>query len=500
MKRRQKRKIALLTVLLLTLGVLGLWFWNFSTTKSLDVDLRVQPGDTITAPTYLYSFAGTTANHLQAPVGVVADGGNVYVTDSKAGLVFEFKQDGTFVRTFGKGHLTDPLYVAKNPRNGLLYVTDRRERAVVMFKTTGEFAGTFDPKLPASELPKFDTHGDQWIPIDVGFAPDGTMYVLEMLDGHRMLIFGPNGAFRRSVGKSGIVAKATDGPGDFQFPNSVKVHGDEVWVVDSNNRRIQVFDLAGTFKRIVAVSGLPRGMTFLAPPSRSASGVAESFAVVDTLSHDVSIWTVGGKAPVVFGERGVLDGQFNFPNDIAVGDKSVLFVTDNKNVRVQAWGWSAAVSPLPHVLPRQPAWCLGLLPLLLVPLLFRKKTFFATADFVDAMLDAGLVSRMPAKRRSWLVSEDDYAALRDRVEGDVRLSELLAPTEFSSTDARAYQERLEIEERTAAVLASARRAKVFCTLDPELRRLAKMLEIDVVGVDEYLARFASNAERTGAEK
>jgi sugar lactone lactonase YvrE len=489
-KRRQKRKIALLAALTLALVLVGLWFWNFSVTKRLTVDLRVQPSGTVTLPNYLYSFAGDGANRLQSPVGIAAYEGNVYVADSVAALVFEFTQDGAFVRSFGKGQLRDPLYVAANPKDGLLYVSDRRARAVVKFKTDGTYVGVFDPKLPASVMPPFDTKGEQWIPVGLTFAPDGSMYVLDVLGEHRMLIFGPDGVFRRTVGKTGIVSSLTDLPGSFQFPNSVKVRGDEVWVVDSNNRRIQVFSLAGDFKRIVAVNGLPRGMAFVSPPARSASGTLDAFAVVDTLSHDVSIWTVGGTVPVVFGGRGVLDGQFNFPNDITVGDRTIMFVTDNKNVRVQAWGWDAAVSPLPLVLPRQPLWYLALLPLLLIPLFRRKKNYFATADFIEAMATAGALDTMPAKNRRWLVLETDYEALRDRVEGGVPLATLLTPTDFSPSDARAWEQRLLIDTERAAALATAKRSKLFGTEDPELKRLATFLEIEVVDAKEFIERSA----------
>lgn len=489
MKRRQRRKAALLAVLAIALVLLGLWYWNFRATKSIRIDMRALPQDTVTAPTYLFSFAGTAANHLQSPVGVLADSGQVFVSDAQAGLIFVFKQDGTFVRTFGAGHLTDPLYIAKNPKSGLLYVADRRERAVVMFKESGEFVGVFDPKLPKSELPKFDTHGDQWVPIALGFAPDGSLYVAEILNGQRILTFAPDGSFVRSFGSAGVANTVTDLPGQFQFPNSIKVHNDELWVVDSNNRRIQVFGLDGTFKRFVAVSGLPRGLAFVNPPTNSASGTVDAFAIVDVLSSDVSIFTVGGTTPATFGERGVAEGQFNLPNDVSVGDRSVLFVTDNKNVRVQAWGWTVNVSPLPHILPQQPAWLLFLLPLLLLPLFFRTKKFYATYDFVEAMLDAGVVSRMKGKRRTWFVSEEDYERLRERSEGDIMLSELLEATEHSPEDARALKERLDIEQDQSVVLAAAQRVKYLCTESPELRRLAKILEIDVLNSTEFLEHF-----------
>ena len=139
-----------------------------------------------------------------------------------------------------------------------------------------------------------------------------------------------------------------------------------------------------------------------------------------------------------------------------------------------------------------------LMPQLLLPLLLllRKKRFSATTDFVEAMLLADVADKMPEKRRRWVVTEVVYQALKDRGEGEYAMSELLEATEYSESDAKALMERFEIDLETAGILALAQRAKVFCTEDSELRRLARMLEIDAVGRDEFLERYGKPAKET----
>lgn len=490
MKRRQKRKLILLVVLLAVLVGLGLWYWNYTQTKNLNIDLRVQPANTLTAPQYLYSFGGTKTNHLTAPVGVLADNGLVFVCDSTGGQIFVFKQDGTFVKTFGKGKVVDPVYLAKNPKDGLLYVTDRALQTILKYTTSGELAGEFKPNLPKAELPTEKTKSE-WTPIALAFAPDGTLYVTDILKDQRMLIFSPDGTFLRSVGRMGVADTSADLPGTFQFPNSIKVFKDEVWVADSNNRRIEVFGLDGTYKRLIPADGLPRGMVFLPPNSGVTKGTGDTYAVVDVLASEVTLYSTGGASPVSFGEKGTGDGQFSQPNDITVGNKAILFVSDNKNLRVQAWGWQSQVSPLPRVLPQQPAWCLLALPLLFLPLLFRKRQYYATADFVRALGEAGALSALQAKRVRWLVSEADFEALSGVTAGDLRLAEVLHATEYSDPDARALMKRYAITLEQAATLTSAQRTKLFFTEDEELRKLARMLEIDTMNAAEYLASTAS---------
>ena len=153
--------------------------------------------------------------------------------------------------------------------------------------------------------------------------------------------------------------------------------------------------------------------------------------------------------------------------------------------------------PLPQIVPYW-RWCFA--PLLLLPLLLllRKKRFFATADFVELMLEIEAADQMPHRRRRWLVTETDYEILKVLTQGEVDMAELLNASEFSESDVNALMDKLEIEREPAIVMAIAQRAHVFCTEDEELRRIARVLEIDVVNHQEYLERF-SKKRSTGTD-
>jgi hypothetical protein len=509
------RQIILIVLLLAAIAITAALFinWQFARTTGLSLDFSGAGADQLPAPQFLYAFAGAgPGTALQKPTGVLVDGDKVLVTDAKRGTITVFRQDGTYVATWGAGKLRTPLYVAKNPLTGDYWVSDRGARTIHILSSTGVYKGVFDPKLPTAQLPKGDTKGVKWLPIALDFAPDGTLYVAEILNGHRLLIFKPDGGFLKSVGTAGMVNQLTQGAKFFQFPNSIKVHGPEVFIADSNNRRIQVFDRQGEFLKIIPTQGLPRGISFLypggpggaAPTSDAAlpaSGTAGStnatatpgrLVTVDVLAHDVTVWDVAtGTKLVTFGERGVANGQFQYPNDVSVAPNNKIFIADGSNARVQVWGWPDALTPIP--MPRTPLqWALCLSPLLLLPLLLllRRKRFYATPDFIQSMLAAGLASIMPGGRRKWIVLQETYDMFSSVEVDGIRFADLLEVTEYSDSEARALQERLELTWPQAVDLATAKTAKVFCTENLDLRRLARMLEIDTVDREEYVRRFA----------
>ena len=492
MSRAQKRKIAIIATLVVLLALLGGYYAYYRATHQLSFNIATAPTDTIGPPQFLYAFATTSLKgiSLQRPVGVLVDGNNVYVADSAGRQLFTFDVEGKPKGSFGASQTVIPLYIAKNPKDGNLYVTDRRLRTIFKYTVGGKYVGEFNPHLPKNQLPTFKTGGVQWAPVGLAFAPDGTMFVTEILNGHRLLIFSPDGTFQKSVGTAGQVVDAKTSPGLFEFPNSLTFHNGLVYVADSNNGRVQVFDKQGNFKKIIVTAGLPRGIDFLARFPQDKSTTADRFVIVDTLSHDGTIWSINGDKVVNFGAEGILEGQFSYPNGVSVGPHNLIFVSDTSNGRIQVWGWPNQASPVP--IPTVPNnWWLCSIPIFLLPVLlvFRRKRFFATEDFVIEMVDAEQVDLMRSRRRRWLMTQEDYEKLKDIVQGELELAKLLSPTEYSESDARALMEKLEVDLPTAIVLAIAQRNQVFCTEDPEYRRLAKSLEIDVVNRVEFLDRF-----------
>lgn len=496
--RSQVRKIVIIVVLIILLALLGIYYAYYQASHKLTFDIAPVSEATIAPPQFLYAFSGTTLK-LQRPIGVMIDGDDVYTPDSTGRQVLVFSQSGKFKRSFGASQTVIPLNIAKNPKNNELYVTDRRARTIFRYDLSGKYLGEFNPNLPKDQLPAFRTGDVQWAPVALTFAPDGTLYVTEILNGNRFLIFGPDGKFKKSIGNLGQVNDANAGPGVFMFPNGITYQKGLVYVTDSNNRRIQIFDKDGVFKKIIVTQGLPRGIAFLNRFPFDNAKAPDRFVVVDTLAQDATLWTAKGDKIVNFGQAGYGDGQFSYPNGTAVGARNRIFIADTSNGRVQVWGWPNQVSPIP--IPNAPNyWPLCLAPLLLLPLLLllRRKKFFVTRDFVLEMVDNQQASLMRGGRRKWLVTEEDYEILKDIVQGDVEMSTLLHPEEYSESDARSLMERLEIDQTTAIVMALADRAKVFCTEDADYRRLAKTLEFDVINREEYLSRFAKRHAADGS--
>ncbi|MDH3972779.1 MAG: 6-bladed beta-propeller [Deltaproteobacteria bacterium] len=56
---------------------------------------------------------------------------------------------------------------------------------------------------------------------------------------------------------------------------------------------------------------------------------------VDTLAHDVKVFTLNGDFLYTIGKRGNVEGTFNFPTDVDVGSAGQVVVADSLNARIQ---------------------------------------------------------------------------------------------------------------------------------------------------------------------
>lgn len=137
---------------------------------------------------------------------------------------------------------------------------------------------------------------------------------------------GPAYRFAGSFGEPG------DGPGQFNDPTGVAVTARRVFVADSRNGRIQVFDRRGTFERQFGEPGEKPGE--LGRPMNLT--IADGKLYVPEYFNDrVQVFALDGTSRKTIGAPGTGDGRFNAPGGVGVLPGGDLLVADFHNHRVQ---------------------------------------------------------------------------------------------------------------------------------------------------------------------
>ena len=126
-----------------------------------------------------------------------------------------------------------------------------------------------------------------------------------------------------------------DGPGELREPVAIIVAGDEVFVSDAGNNRIQVFDRDGRFLRQFGTEGSEPGE--LGRPMHL--GIQGSTLYVSEYLNDrVQLFSVEGTPLSSVGSAGTGPGQFDAPTSATVDDEGRIYVADFYNQRVQVLG------------------------------------------------------------------------------------------------------------------------------------------------------------------
>lgn len=211
---------------------------------------------------------------LRSPVGVAFAGDVLYVADSALAKVFAFDAKGKLIRTI-EG-LERPTSLAWDPGSGRLYVADTVSHGIVVFDAGGKrlFAfgdrGTGDGQfnypshlvlaggllyvndtmnfriqvldLEGKFVSSFGSHGDGSgdfaQPKGIGIDSEGHIYVVDALF-NRVQIFNKEGALMLAFGGDG------GAPGEFWLPSGLYIEKDRIYVADSYNQRVQIFQFLG---------------------------------------------------------------------------------------------------------------------------------------------------------------------------------------------------------------------------------------------------------------
>lgn len=479
------RKVVALLILLALLAAAVYAIYYYNTYRRLPVPGIMRSADDIVAPPeYLYSITGPEGEDaLSEPLGVAVSASNlVYVTDPPAGAIRVYTIEGEYRFSFSavadgeKTALQTPVFVEVNSK-GEVHVTDRRHRSIYVFSAEGEYLRKVAPADPEEAR--------VWAPLAMTFDDEDNLWVSDVgrTELHQIMVFDPEGNEIRRFGRFAQAERISDAPGMLYFPNGIVVRDGSVYVADSNNRRIQVFDENGIFERIIRTSGIPRGI---------AMDAQDRLYVADALAHQGDVYRSTGERIAGFGGPGVGPGQFRFANDVALDGRGFIYMTDRTNHQVQVWGWP---EPLPVVppLPESPSqWALCLSPLLLLPLLLllRKRRFTVTEDFLEEMASADLIGQMAAKKRwKWIVPTEDFSRYDGRELGGVPLNELLTPEEHSESDVNELMARIGVERDVAVLLVLGQRTKTLCTQDRSLAMAGRALGVGVYDAQTFVERF-----------
>lgn len=149
-------------------------------------------------------------------------------------------------------------------------------------------------------------------------------------ENHRIQIYEDDGSFLFAWGSEGI------GPGEFSFPVGLAASAaGEIYVADSQNHRIQVFDLQGTFLRSWGSQGTGPGLfhTPWAVALDSPGNVYVSDAYVGLIHK----FTSTGTHLRTWGSYGSGEGQLNRPVSLAISGSGRVYVADAENNRIEVF-------------------------------------------------------------------------------------------------------------------------------------------------------------------
>jgi sugar lactone lactonase YvrE len=267
--------------------------------------------------------------------------GHVYVyTRSGDTRIFEFDQNGNYVREIGQGlYGLEFAHAIRVDREDNIWVVDEGTNMVLKFNPEGRIsmvigrrpepvAGAFESTLPARPPERYRLAR----PTDIAFDAQGNVFVSDGYVNSRVVKYDKNGRFVKSVG--GARGSA---PSMMSTPHGIAADAQgNIYVADRGNARVQVFDndlvLRAIYDNVgnpwsVCVSPGPRQYLF-SSNSNPDSNPAASWAITGEIYKMELDGTILGK----FGKAGKGLGEFSTVHAIDCRNPDELYVAE-----ISAW-------------------------------------------------------------------------------------------------------------------------------------------------------------------
>lgn len=224
----------------------------------------------------------------------------------------------------GSAALNHPIDIEVSD-DGRVFVAEEFSNRVLEYDVNGQFVGVVDGFQGSNGFNR---------PNGVAVDMDGDLIVADTWN-YRIGIFNRAGEFLRGWGQPGQYGASagllpTDG---FWGPRDVAVDAEgNIYVADTGNKRIRVYDSEGTHLRDIGSAGSGAGQ--LDEPSGITISPDGRLFIADTWNRRVSVFHVDGTPLFTFSIRGWYEDQGNRPYLAVDPERNLLYVTDPDAGRV----------------------------------------------------------------------------------------------------------------------------------------------------------------------
>ena len=258
--------------------------------------------------------------------------------------LFQFDRNGKFVREIGKDSYAFVFaqQVRIDPQDNI-WIVDQMTNTVLKFDPEGRVlmilgrkpeAVTVPVRAPAApaagQVAGAGAPTDIFNrPTDVAWDGAGNTYVADGVGNQRVAKFDKNGVFIKSWGSRGTE------PGQFNTPHTLATDAQgNVYVGDRGNRRIQVFDNGGEFKKAYLNVGAPWAVC-ISPGPHQYLFSSNSNGTSDMENGEIYKMELDGRILGKFGTAGKLLKEFGSIHEIDCRNPNEILVGEITNWRVQ---------------------------------------------------------------------------------------------------------------------------------------------------------------------
>lgn len=266
-------------------------------------------------------ITGTEETNIDfyTPQCIAADGnGLIYISDPSIGLIHRYdlaEKEVTYILQAGDKKLGSPVGVALDAQ-GNLYVTDALLAAVFKFDPDGKLLAELDGK------------GNLQRPAGIAVTSKGEKVVADIL-ANKVFVFDKNDVLQREL-PGGDFAES------FNRPTYVAVDKqDNIYVTDTMNFTVRVFDAAGRYVRSQGQIGDTPGS--FARPKGVALDSDQNLYVMDSIFGNFQIFDQQGRLLLYAAQEGALPGEFMLPSGIFIDRNDRIYIADTFNHRIQVF-------------------------------------------------------------------------------------------------------------------------------------------------------------------